>query len=122
MDEAAAGIADEKHTGMRMIGTCAGEKGVFGLNAGDELLLEQKFERAINGWRRECSAQLFFQPLDQIVSADCLISLPQRFEDRPSDRGELDTSCLAGALRRAQGIANSLALSGSGPSWGVKHR
>src|ERR1700685_704947 len=81
----AATLADEKDdeiiTGMIVH---AGDKGIAALDAMDEAVVAQKFERAIDRDRRR--PRVARQIVDDFVSAERLVTGEQRFEYLTPDR------------------------------------
>lgn len=94
----AAFLANQEHHRItaRMI-VHAGDKGIAAFDAMHESLRTQEVERTINGDRRRARAR-FSQAVDQLISADRLVTGQQRLQDAAAGGRELFGACGADRL------------------------
>ena len=93
--------ANEKLAGMPLFRRFAADEGIQAIDAMNQPGIQQEFEGAINGGRRN-GAFALFKGAQYVISADRRMPIPHELEHAPANGGELQVTRFAEFFRGVQ--------------------
>ncbi len=120
--DAVAAATNQELTGVRTGRSRAANERVQRIETVHEIGFNKEFQRAVDG-RRGRFLAVPVQRIEDIVSADRLVAVPDQFKHAAPDRGEAQPALAAQSLRRRERIGNAApVIMCRGREWATERR